>query len=346
MAEAQELPDRLSRREFLHVSGMGLLALAVPAHWGGRALDLPVGQLGRVADATVDVYRQASFAGERLHTFWRDDVLALDRAVVGDEVPEHNRVWYHVADMGFVHSSPVQPVLDQPNQPLETIAYDGQLMEVSVPFADIYWRPRTDAERAYRFYYGTTHWIDGVSRDVRGHRWYRIQDDKWTFRYFGPAEAFRPVPAPEVTPISPDVPLEEKRVVVDLTHQWVQCYEASQLVFTAKISSGEQLQDGTYRTPLGEYVTFRKRHSRHMAAGNLAAGYDLPGVPWVVYITEDGVSFHGTYWHNDFGRPRSHGCINMSPQAAKWLFRWTQPVVPWDEQEVEVNYGTRVQIVT
>jgi hypothetical protein len=35
----------------------------------------------------------------------------------------------------------------------------------------------------------------------------------------------------------------------------------------------------------------------------------------------------------------------MSPQAAKWLFRWTQPVVPWDEQEVEVNYGTRVQIV-
>ncbi len=113
---------------------------------------------------------------------------------------------------------------------------------------------------------------------------------------------------------------------------------------TTKISSGRKFDDGTFWTPEGGFVTFRKRGSRHMAAGNLATGYDLPGVPWVCYITDDGVSFHGTYWHNDFGAPRSHGCVNMTPAAAKWLYRWTSPVVPAEEQEVWVSYGTEVNI--
>ena len=97
-------------------------------------------------------------------------------------------------------------------------------------------------------------------------------------------------------------------------------------------------------TPAGEFETFRKRPSRHMAAGNLASGYDLPGVPWVAYIDEEGVSFHGTFWHNDFGVPRSHGCINMTIDAAKWLYRWTNPVVPKHEQEVWKGHGTPVRV--
>ena len=66
-----------------------------------------------------------------------------------------------------------------------------------------------------------------------------------------------------------------------------------------------------------------------MAAGDRAAAnsYDLPGIPWVCYITEDGVAFHGTYWHNDYGKPRSHGCINLTPQAARWIYLWTMPYV-------------------
>ncbi|MBU2609660.1 MAG: L,D-transpeptidase, partial [Chloroflexi bacterium] len=52
-----------------------------------------------------------------------------------------------------------------------------------------------------------------------------------------------------------------------------------------------------------------------------------------------------TYWHNDFGRPRSHGCINLSSQAAKWLYRWTQPVVPPNEQMVYERYGTTVDVL-
>ncbi len=84
-----------------------------------------------------------------------------------------------------------------------------------------------------------------------------------------------------------------------------------------------------------------------MAAGNRAFGdYDLPGVPWVSYLTDWGIAFHGTYWHNDFGNPRSHGCINMTPDAAKWLYRWTQPFVPYDYQlKYRQGYGTRTQVV-
>jgi lipoprotein-anchoring transpeptidase ErfK/SrfK len=68
-------------------------------------------------------------------------------------------------------------------------------------------------------------------------------------------------------------------------------------------------------------------------------------VPWVLYITESGISFHGTYWHNDFGRPRSHGCINLTPQAAKWLYRWTMPVVQPTNQFAYEDKGTKVEIV-
>ena len=102
--------------------------------------------------------------------------------------------------------------------------------------------------------------------------------------------------------------------------------KTEKLVFATRISTGGKRRSGTYTTPSGDFITFHKRPTRHMAAGDIASnGFDLPGVPWVLYITKSGISFHGTYWHNDFGRPRSHGCINLTPQAAKWLYRWTIP---------------------
>jgi lipoprotein-anchoring transpeptidase ErfK/SrfK len=64
----------------------------------------------------------------------------------------------------------------------------------------------------------------------------------------------------------------------------------------------------------------------------------------VLYITEGGISFHGTYWHNDYGRPHSHGCINLAPQAAKWLFRWTRPSVPPEKPLAYGFVGTQVEI--
>ena len=338
------LPDSLARRDFLRLSAFGLLGLGLPVQWRKWAFGLEQPELGRVADPTVDVYRGPSFGADWVKTFWQDDVIPLAGAALGDEYPAHNRVWYEVDGLGFCHSSAIQPVRNDLNQPVLFAPHAGTLVEVTVPFVDVYWEPRRDAEFAYRFYYASTHWITGVSRDEQDRLWYRIFDDKFTYSYYAQAESFRVIPVSELTPISSHVPLDEKRIAVDLNRQWMYCYEAGKPVFVSKVSSGRLQADGSYWTPPGEFITFRKRASRHMVAGNLASGYDLPGVPWVCYITDNGVAFHGTYWHNDYGTPRSHGCVNLSPAAAKWLYRWTRPVVPSSEMESWVSYGTSVRI--
>jgi lipoprotein-anchoring transpeptidase ErfK/SrfK len=131
-------------------------------------------------------------------------------------------------------------------------------------------------------------------------------------------------------------------------------YEGDQVVFGTKISSGQgniDVPSGT-RTPTGRYHITSKSPSKHM--GSLSASgapgtYSLPGVPWTsFFIYETGVAFHGTFWHNNFGVPMSHGCINMRNKDAKWLFRWVTPLFEfpirdrkgWDAR----GYGTQVII--
>ena len=86
--------------------------------------------------------------------------------------------------------------------------------------------------------------------------------------------------------------------------------------------------------------------SRHMGDGRITAdleAYELPGVPWVSFFTPTGVAFHGTYWHNDFGRPKSHGCINMRTEEARWLYRWTLPMVA-PEETWRIARGTPILV--
>lgn len=73
--------------------------------------------------------------------------------------------------------------------------------------------------------------------------------------------------------------------------------------------------------------------------------YSLPGVPWCSFFTGAGNAFHGAYWHNDYGQPRSHGCVNLPSEAAKFLYRWSKPVVPADTDYIHLpGEGTLVQI--
>ncbi|NTV36907.1 MAG: L,D-transpeptidase, partial [Anaerolineaceae bacterium] len=84
-----------------------------------------------------------------------------------------------------------------------------------------------------------------------------------------------------------------------------------------------------------------------MGDGNLTdniEAYELPGVPWVSFFVMDlGVAFHGTLWHQNYGTPMSHGCINMKPEESKWIFNWTTPV--YQVGKIETNgYGTLVTV--
>jgi hypothetical protein len=78
---------------------------------------------------------------------------------------------------------------------------------------------------------------------------------------------------------------------------------------------------------------FRNRNGRLLHA----AWFDLPGVPWSTFFTCEGIAIHGTYWHNDFGLPRSHGCVNVPISVAKWIYFWTDPIPAYEDDFMQGN---------
>ncbi len=110
----------------------------------------------------------------------------------------------------------------------------------------------------------------------------------------------------------------EKHIYVDLSTQRLYAYEGEKEIFQAVISSGRW-----GRTPTGNFHIWEKLRATRMAGGKGSDAYDLPNVPWVMYYYND-FGLHGAYWHNNFGYPMSHGCINMRPVDAQVLFNWAE----------------------
>ena len=336
----------LSRREFLKLSGYGLMGMMLPDLTSALPPQDEFGSLqGRVIDRIVWMYDAPSPKAKRLRLYWSDLVVPITNTRISDDETAYNRVWYEIEESGYVYSGSIQPVRTLLNEP-QHISLKGALGEVSVPYTEARLEPDPNAQVVYRLYYETVHWVTASAiHPLDGSMWYYLLDDKLLQSYCVSAQHIHLISNEELAPLSPQVPDEDKRVEVRLNEQLLVAYEGAQPVFATRIATGGRLRSGTYTTPEGEYVTFHKRPTRHMAAGDLAAsGFDLPGVPWVVYITESGISFHGTYLHNDFGRPRSHGCINLTIQAAKWLYLWTKPSVPPDKALAYGHAGTRVEI--
>jgi lipoprotein-anchoring transpeptidase ErfK/SrfK len=105
----------------------------------------------------------------------------------------------------------------------------------------------------------------------------------------------------------------ERWIDVNLSEQRVYAYEGDVIVNSFLVSTG--LPDTP--TVTGEYQIYVKVPIQDMSG----PGYYLPDVPWVMYFYDE-YGFHGTYWHNNFGRPMSRGCVNMTIEEAKWLFDW------------------------
>jgi lipoprotein-anchoring transpeptidase ErfK/SrfK len=83
-----------------------------------------------------------------------------------------------------------------------------------------------------------------------------------------------------------------------------------------------------------------------MGGGNAAAPYELFAVSWVSIFATGGVAIHSTYWHNNYGVALSHGCVNVPPDVAKFIFRWSQPLVQYDQGVIEITgySGTKVMV--
>jgi lipoprotein-anchoring transpeptidase ErfK/SrfK len=123
----------------------------------------------------------------------------------------------------------------------------------------------------------------------------------------------------------------EKWVDVNVRTQTLVAYEGDKPVFATAVSTGledKADKEKDHHTPPG---TFRIRE-KHIAAtmdGDVASDgpYSIEDVPWIMYFNGS-YALHGAFWHNQFGRTKSHGCVNLAPQDAKALFAWTEPHLP------------------
>ena len=340
----------ISRRDFLKLSALGLGTMAFSPAKGQFDL-FDDRMLVRVATDAISVHSQPDDESRIVGQWYRDDLLTVYETVTA-ETPTYNPVWYRVWG-GFVHRARLQKVQVLYN-PTQSLFEEGEryLAEVSVPYTRAMHIVRNKGwEPLYRLYYESVHWVDGMEEGPDGELWYRIYDELISgVPYYVKPSHLRMIPPEEITPISPNIDFTDKRVDVDLSTQRVTAYEYNKSVFKATISSGiihsyNTTGIGT-KTPAGTFNIREKMPSKHMGEGDLVSDIDayvLPGVPWTCFFTEHGHAFHGTYWHDNYGVPMSHGCINMTCADAKWLFRWLRPVHN-GPQLYRRGYGTTVNI--
>lgn len=350
----------LERRDFLKIAGLAIGSLAFTPAFNEPG-DQDYGRMTRVTIRDIDVRDEprdgAQIVGKRL----RDQLVQIYYDLEPPDAPAfYNKLWYRVWG-GYVHSAYLQIVEVNRHQPASQISEGGQLIELTVPYTSAYQYNTWDGWfpwRGSRLYYSTTHWATGIDEGPDGKAWYQITSElSKTEVYYAPADHFRLISMDEITPISPEIYPSDKRIEVSIPDQTLRAFEKEREVFTTKISSGipGRNLDGQLptATPLGRFNIYSKLPNKHMGSitGNpdSSEGFSLPGVPWTCFFaTPGGYAFHGTYWHNNFGLQMSHGCVNMSNEDAKWLFRWT---TPYFSEEIEspddwekTGLGTRVDI--
>jgi lipoprotein-anchoring transpeptidase ErfK/SrfK len=183
-------------------------------------------------------------------------------------------------------------------------------------------------------YYSQVIWVDGMKTGDDGEPYYHLNERFGSYGdfFWANAKGFRLITEDEIAPIRPEV--ENKKVVVNLDYQTLSCYEGDKEVYFCRVSTGARFDASgnpvdEWPTPAGEHQIWRKLVSIHMSGGGTGAGWDTPAVAWTTLFLGAGVAIHSTFWHNDYGTPRSHGCVNTRPEDAKWVFRWTLPQVDY-----------------
>lgn len=145
----------------------------------------------------------------------------------------------------------------------------------------------------------------------------------------------------------PQVPV--KHIEIDLSRQRLTAYEDGRPVREVTVSTGKR-----GKTPTGDFRIWRKHRLKDMKVGLPVRNdyYVLEDVPWVMYYfnaehpKERGLAIHGAWWHAEFGKPASHGCVNLPVDEARELFFWADPPLgPFEEATAtRANPGTRVVV--
>ena len=373
----------VSRRDFLKLAGLGLGAMAFTPgkmfdyeYWS-RPQRLPKfltsDLIGRVVDPDIDLRSRPTndiAQNTSIAKLPADTLVEWGREVVGNVLYGLTNQRYVETPQGYIYSSVLQKTRYLPNVPVPAMpeGQKGFWAEVTVPYVNLSLEgvvasPWMQDHITYNFpprlYYGQVVWIDQV-RSTNGFVEYRWNEDAphgygygaYGEFFWGDGTAFKILTDADVAPISPEVAPDDKKIEVDLDYQTLSCYEGSREVYFCRISSGLKYDPATglestkLATPVGNLLTHWKIMSLNMTAGSFQTGYSTPAVPWSTMISGDGIAIHGAFWHNAFGEKRSHGCVNVTPEDAKWIFRWTTPVVPLAQSEVRVSLPDHGTIVT
>jgi len=373
----------LTRRDFLKLSSMGLGAIAFNPYkifnFESLARPKPLPQfpaseiIGRVLEPDIDL-RNSPTNDPNLNTsiarLPADTLVEWGRQVNGNVIGGLSNQRYVETPQGYIYASVVQPTRNLPNVPIQQIpaGQPGFWAEVTVPYVELTHEgsvasPWLQDHILYNFpprlYYDQVVWIDQI-RTNNGFVEYRWNEDAgghgygygaYNEFYWADGAAFKVLTDVDVAPISPEVDPNDKRIEVDLDYQTLSCYEGNSEVYFCRISSGLPYDPSTgelsdkLATPVGNLLTHWKIMSLNMTAGSFQSGYSTPAVPWSTMISGDGIAIHGAFWHNAFGEKRSHGCINVTPADAKWIFRWTTPYVSLAQSEMRVSLPDHGTIV-
>ena len=354
----------ITRRDFLRLASLGAGVLAFRPFNQFALPAFPEGdRLGRIAVGKLDVFASPDGSSQPIGAVYEDNLIIWFREVVGSMPGRTNQRFVETPN-GFIWGGHVQPVRNSPNVAVTSLPItslgSGMWVEVTVPYVDLaidnpparapWLQYAASINLPARFYYSQLVWVNEVRTDETGQVWYRLNEKYGSGDIFwGQAEAFRPLTAEEMSPIHPEAP--DKRIVVRIGEQTLSCLEGDQEVHFTRISSGA-LYDAwgnrvdAWETPVGESLIWRKAISLPLSGGSASAGWSLPAVGWVSLFVGTGVAIHSTYWHNNYGEPSSRGCVNASPEDAKWIFRWCLPQVPYDPGDVTLEWpgGTKVLV--
>jgi lipoprotein-anchoring transpeptidase ErfK/SrfK len=152
------------------------------------------------------------------------------------------------------------------------------------------------------------------------------------------------VVSPEPRPVG--IAADARWTLVDLSRQLITAYEGDKLVFATLTSSGRASHRGAFWTVTGSFRIERKYRVKDMEGNPFGDHYLVKDVPWPQYFFE-GYAFHGAFWHNNFGRIASHGCLNLTGADAKWMSDFLYPQIPpgWQTIFPPLSMDTSIVIV-
>lgn len=249
--------------------------------------------------------------------FANDYVEALGRGfgivVTGEQVYQgiafvrtRRHLWVERGSVHFVDGSSFRGVILKPGAPLD-VAW------VSRHPSKVYDKPHGRIQRR-------------LARHARVHveqergAWTKLRDGGW----IKTADLARP----RVVPTPAGIGAHDRWIDIDVDQQVLVAYDGGTPRFATLISTGKDSK--TSATPLGVFALWAKLDYTDMddiERTDVPQNYSIQDVPWVQFF-KGSYGFHAAFWHNDFGRRRSHGCINLSPADARYLFQFTEPVLP------------------